>query len=205
MNRIARDIMANKKQPNQPSFFTRHRLLSLMLILFLVVLPLVFIPSVYIYKFSTKNPVLFETKGVKLVKPEDSIFNTEFILSEIKMPNEDNLKGAYVFKYKLNPKETVNTITNVKYQFQLSVINDKYTTYSQQNLTAVPKENYSTTSIEFNYNMDKFILPFISAKGPNLYIKITYDEVLLELGTTKTHTIYMRLDYDDSTTKVTLQ
>ena len=197
--------MANKKQPKQPSFFTRHRLLSLMLILFLIVLPLVFIPSVYIYKFSTKNPVLFETKGVKLVKPEDSIFNTEFILSEIKMPNEDNLKGAYVFKYKLNPKETVNTITNVKYQFQLSVIYDKYTTYSQENLTAVPKDNYSTTSIEFNYNMDKFILPFISAKGPNLYIKITYDEILSELGTTNSHTIYMRLDYDDTATKVTIQ
>ena len=197
--------MANKKQPKQPSFFTRHRLLSLMLILFLIVLPLVFIPSVYIYKFSTKNPVLFETKGVKLVKPEDSIFNTEFILSEIKMPNEDNLKGAYVFKYKLNPKETVNTITNVKYQFQLSVIYDKYTTYSQENLTAVPKDDYSTTSIEFNYNMDKFILPFISAKGPNLYVKITYDEILSELGTTNSHTIYMRLDYDDTATKVTIQ
>jgi len=197
--------MANKKQPKQPSFFTRHRLLSLMLILFLIVLPLVFIPSVYIYKFSTKNPVLFETKGVKLVKPEDSIFNTEFILSEIKIPDEDNLKGAYVFKYKLNPKETVNTITNVKYQFQLSVIYDKYTTYSQENLTAVPKDDYSTTSIEFNYNMDKFILPFISAKGPNLYVKITYDEILSELGTTNSHTIYMRLDYDDTATKVTIQ
>lgn len=196
--------MANKKQPKQASFFKRHRLLSIMLILFLIVLPLVFIPSVYIYKFSTKNPVLFETKGVKLVKPEDSMFNTEFILSEIKMPNEDNLKGAYVFKYKLNPKETVNTITNVKYQFQLSVIWDNYTTFSQENLTAVPRENYGTTSIEFNYDMDKFILPLIRAEGPNLYVKITYDEVLLDLGSTKTHTIYMRLDYDDSTTKVTL-
>lgn len=197
--------MANKKQQKKLSFFMRHRLLSIMLILFLLVLPLVFIPSVYIYKLSTKNPVLFETKGIKLTNPEDSMFNTEFILSEIKMPNSENLKGAYVFKYKLNPKETVNSITNVKYQFQLSVIWDDYTTYSPEGLTSLPTTAYGTTSLEFNYDMEKFILPFINADGPNLYMKITYDEVLKDLGTTKSHTIYMKLSYDDSSTKVTLQ
>ena len=125
--------MANKKQQKKSFFFYETPLIKYhAYIIFYLFYHLFFIPSVYIYKLSTKNPVLFETKGIKLTNPEDSMFNTEFILSEIKMPNSENLKGAYVFKYKLNPKETVNSITNVKYQFQLSVIWDDYTTYSPE-------------------------------------------------------------------------
>ncbi|MGI6359788.1 MAG: hypothetical protein ACOX02_01935 [Acholeplasmatales bacterium] len=191
----------HKKQ----SFFVKHRLLTITLILFLIVVPMTLIPTVYTMNAFSNHTVLFEDKSLKAVKEQD-VFTLEFKLDEIietKKNEEGKLDGGkYIFSYEITPKTTVNTILINKVNAQLSIRNDKYNTVAERVMTVYKTTPYNRLVIPFNYNLDKTLLPFVKPDGPYLYIKIDYTETIAELNQTNTHTLIIKVPFDDSQTIV---
>ncbi len=194
--------MNKKKQKSKLSFFQRYKVLSLTLLLFLVVLPVVFIPSVYLYQITNSKSVLFEDKNAKTTAiNKQNIFDFEFSLVEIILPNASNQNGLYRFDYTITKLDTLNEISNIKFKVQLTVKNDKYSSISNES-TTLTSSAYTKLNVPFNYNMDKTLLPFLKPKGPILHIMITYTENMPGLGKTN-KTMIIKLPYDSSQTRVT--
>lgn len=160
------------------SFFTRHRVLTITLFLFLVILPFILIPTVYIYQIASSKPILFHDKKNKAIKLKDqNYFNINFVLFDIIDPDKDNANGYYIFNYEIEVKpELVNELTDITFQVLLVVGNDKYITYSLGPHSQLKSTSSSRLKVEFNYDMDKSILPFLKPKGPKLYMQIQFYE-----------------------------
>ncbi len=191
----------HKKQ----SFFQKHRLLTITLILFFIVVPMTLIPTVYTMNAFSNHTILFEDSKLKAAKEQD-VFTLEFKLDEIiesKKNEEGKLDGGkYIFSYEITTKTTVNTIVVNQVTAQLSIRNEKYNTVAERPLTVTKTTSYNRLVIPFNYNLDKTLLPFVKPDGPYLYVKIDYTETIAELNQTNNHTLIIKVPYDDSKTIV---
>lgn len=173
--------MDNKKPNRFINFFKTYKLLTLTLFLFLIVLPLATIPSIYIYQVASAKPTIFFEKGNKAVKlSKQKYFDITFDLHSIITPDSDGKNGYYVFEYEIKMKDTVNEIERVSFNAQLSVQNDKYSSHYRPGIDDLESNLVSTSStrlrVPFNYDMDKRILPFMYPKGPRLFLALYFTE-----------------------------
>lgn len=190
--------MKNNNESKFKSFFRRHKVFSLTLFLFLIVVPIILIPTAYIYQVVSSRHVLFEDKSIKALQiDEQDYFDINVELHSIKEPLGDQL-GEYIFNYKITPKSTVNTINNVSFTGQLSVVNDDYTSFNGQTLTSLESTNTTRLIFEWDYDMNKSVLPFLKPKGPKLYLQInfTYDMAPPLQGNPTEETIYLEVPFD---------
>lgn len=188
------------KQKKQ-TFFQKYRLLTVTLILFFIVLPLVVIPVVYTLNAVSDQTVLFEDTKLKAEKSQE-VFDLNFELVEIIESNADNEGGKYIFSYEITPKSTVNTINIKTVNAQLSIRNDNYNTQAEKELTLSKTTPSVRLVIPFNYNLNKTLLPFVKPDGPYLYVKISYTETTASLNQSTDHTLIIKVSYDDSLTIV---
>ncbi len=186
------------KQPNKfINFFKTYKLLTLTLFLFLVVLPVVTIPTIYIYQFASSKPVIFHYKDNKLTKiNKQHYFDISFTLFSIEAPDADGKNGYYIFDYEIVVKDTVNEIVDIKFNAQLSVKNDNYTSHLEDLTETLESTTSSRLKIPFNYNMDKKILPFVRAGGPRLFLEIHFTELNTLLGEPQYETLYIEIPYN---------
>lgn len=192
-----------KQQPKTP-FFKKHRILAITLILFLIVLPLLVIPTVYVASALGNKAILFEDKTLKAAK-STNVFTFDFELIEIIESNDENEGGYYIFDYKITTNDSVNTITNVRFKAQLSIRNDSYDSPSEREYTTLESSTTTKLRIPFNYDLDKTILPLVKADGPYLYLHISYIEIIQGLEQQNNKILIIKVPYDDSHTKVTPQ
>lgn len=184
--------MKKAQKVSKTTWLYRHRL-KIFMVMFFVLLPAIFIPSMYILKYAESKPVLFEDKKADVVDINDmKIFDITYTITHIRLPSAESTGGYYRFNYELTKLPSVNQVTNVKIQFQLSTRWAKYTEVSTTQAVTFNQEK--TVQMNFNYDMDTPILPFVEATGPYLYAKISYDEMIL--GTSYARVIYVRLPYD---------
>lgn len=191
--------MKNKKNSKFLSFFKKYRVLTLTLFLFLILLPLIFIPTIYIYQIASSKHVVFEDKSNKAVMiDKQDYFDIEFNLYNIVKPQEEN-SGYYEFDYKITPKEggvsEVNDIYDISFNAQLSVKRDKYTSLHEELIEVLESTPNSRLKIKFDYDMDKSILPFLKPKGPTLYLVIYFTEEIHNL-TQEYQTIFVEVPYN---------
>ncbi|NLN50142.1 MAG: hypothetical protein GX149_00765 [Acholeplasmataceae bacterium] len=192
--------MTKKKQKNQISFFQKYRILTITLILFFIVIPVIFIPSVYIYQVASSKHVLFDDPKAKAISvAEQDYFSLDFSLTEIVEPNSENKNGLYKFKYEITRQESINELSDINVQLQLAVKHDKYTEISEEKPYSMTQMN-----VNFNFDMDKSALPFLRTKLPVLYVKIAFNENLAGLGSTP-KVLILKVPYDSSKTIVTPQ
>lgn len=173
-----------KKETNKIPFYKKYRILTITLIMFLIVLPLITIPGIYISHFVASKDVLFGDKDLKAISlDEQDKFIVDVVLKEIVLEDRENNKdGKYIFE--IDFKTESSNIKNFKIDAQLSVKNDKY----DSEVISKTVSNNSVKNkfeIKFNYNMKKSPLLFVNPKGPTLYLKITYAYVDSTLGTPK--------------------
>ena len=117
--------------------------------------PLILIPTTYIYQIVSSKPVLFGDKKIKAVKlDKQEYFDITVTLYNITEPMGDT-PGEYIFDYKLTPKSAVNTISNVRFTGQLSVVNDNYTSMSGDTLTSLESHENNKLIFKWDYNMEK--------------------------------------------------
>ena len=94
--------MKNKDNNRFIAFITKHRIFTLTIILFLIVLPLILIPTVYITQVASAKHVIFEDKSIKAVSVDkQDYFDIEFSLYSITEPTKDS-KGKDLLLKKLN-------------------------------------------------------------------------------------------------------
>ncbi len=161
-----------KKQQNKTPFYKKYRILTITLVMFLVILPIIFIPSIYITHFASSKDVLFGEKKQKAVSyNSQDKFQIEADLVEIvKYDQANNKDGKYIFDIDFTILASNVKVSTV--EAQLSVKNDKYDTdVVKKNITSNSKTRFE---IKFNYNMDKKVMPFVKPQGPTLYLKVTY-------------------------------
>ena len=184
--------MRKAKKVSKWAWLYQHRLL-IFVVLFFVVLPIIFIPSMYIQKYLDSKPVYFGDKHAEVMDADDMVvFNIEYKMTQVRQPNVDMIGGFYKFDYKLTRISGINPISNIRIQFQLSTRWAKYTEVSAEQ--SVTLNQLKTAQVNFNYDMDSSVLPFVTADGPYLYAKITYDETIM--GEAFARVIYIRMPYD---------
>lgn len=155
------------------AFLKNHKVFTITIFLFVILVPLIFIPSVYISQIVSSRHVIFEDKSIKAIKVSDQeYFDIEVTLYSITEP-VGSTSGKYIFDYKLTPKAAKNTITDVVFSGQLSVVNDKYTKFSSD-LYTLESDSSTRLVFDWDYDMDKSILPFLKPKGPKLYLYISF-------------------------------
>lgn len=191
--------MKNKKNNRFLNFFKKYRVLTLTLFLFLILLPLIFIPTIYIYQVASSKHVVFEDKNNKAVMVDkQDYFDIEFNLYTIVEPEEEK-SGYYEFDYKITPKEggvnDVNNIYDISFNAQLSVKRDKYTSLNEDLIEVLESTPNSRLRIKFDYDMDKSILPFLKPKGPTLYLVIYFTEEISNLME-ELQTIFVEVPYN---------
>ena len=184
--------MRKAKKVSKWTWLYQHRL-AVFMILFLVILPIIFVPSIYVKTYLDSKPVLFSDKKADVVSVDDMpLFDIDYTITHVRLPNSDNVGGYYRFNYELIKTSGVNQISNIRVQFQLSTRWAKYSEVSTEQ--TVTLATMKTVQMNFNYDMDKSVLPLVKASGPTLYAKITYDELIL--GETYNRVIYVSLPYD---------
>ncbi len=172
-----------KKDNNKISFYKKYRIFTITLIMFLVVLPIITIPSIYISHFVSSKDVLFGDKTLKAqtLDSQDKFIIEANLIEIIKQDKENDNNGKYLFE--IDFKTESSNIKDFKIEAQLSVKNDNY----NSEVISKTVTNHSKTKFEivFNYDMNKNPLLFVSPKGPTLYLRITYSFVESNLGTPK--------------------
>jgi hypothetical protein len=187
-----RDFMRKVKKISKWAWIYQHRL-AIFMVLFFVVLPVIFIPSMYLQKYLDSKPVLFDDKQAEVVSLDDMpVFAIEYTITQVRLPNDENLGGYYKFEYKLTRETGINPINNIRIQFQLVTRWAKYSELSTEQ--SVTLNQNRSVQMNFNYDMETSVLPFVQASGPYLYAKITYEETIM--GEAYPRTIYVRLPYD---------
>ncbi len=170
-----------KKQTNKIPFYKKYRILTITLVMFLVVLPVLTIPSIYISHFVSSKDVLFGEKNLKAqsLNSQDKFIIDVKLLEIVKQDEENKKDGKYIFE--IDFKTENSNIKSFTIDAQLSVKNDKY----DSEAVSKPVLNNSTTKfdIKFNYDMTKNPILFVRPQGPTLYLKITYSYVDSKLGT----------------------
>jgi hypothetical protein len=173
--------------------------LKLVLLLFLVVLPLLLIPAIYASQYIQSKPILFEDKKAEAIELSDlKIFTIEYEITQIKETSSELKNGYYTITYTINKETTVNTFQNIKVAFQLSTRWQEYN--SANSVSAVSLGQEKSSSISFNLDMNKSVLPLIKPQGPYLYMMLTYEEMIFDTPTPKT--VYVKLPMDFSNTVI---
>lgn len=184
--------MRKVKKVSKWAWIYQHRL-AIFMILFFVVLPIIFVPSIYIKKYVDSKPILFEDKQADVLSVEDlPLFDIDYTITHVRLPNTENIGGYYRFNYEVTKTSGINPISNIRIQFQLATRWAKYSEVSTEQ--SVSLAQVRTVQMNFNYDMDSSVLPFVKATGPYLYAKISYDELIM--GETYTRIVYVKLPYD---------
>lgn len=191
--------MKNKDNNRFIAFITKHRIFTLTIILFLIVLPLILIPTVYITQVASAKHVIFEDKSIKAVSVDkQDYFDIEFSLYSITEPTKDS-KGKYSFNYSISLKEGLSEskIKNISFNGQLSVVNDKYTVFNKKFTEVLESTNRTKFDFTWEYNMNKSILPFLKPQGPTLYLQIFFTEQMVSpIGEEVERVIYVKVPYN---------
>jgi hypothetical protein len=184
----------NMKKTNKPSkisWFLRHKLV-LFIVLVFVVLPIIMVPTIYITQYNTNKPIIFEDKKAELTRIEDTPFTLDYKVIEMRETSSD-LKGGYFrIRYTLTKKDTFSTISNVKLTYQLSTNWERYTATSTEQINPLGTERIA--QVNFDFDLDKNILPLVNSGTPILFARIVYTETLL--NSTLEHVVYVKLPYD---------
>lgn len=184
--------MRKVKKVSKWAWIYQHRL-AIFVVLFFIVLPVIFVPSMYIQKYVDSKPVLFQDKKADVVSFDElPVFGLEYKIAQVRLPNDENLGGYYKIEYKLTRETGINPINNIRIQFQLSTRWAKYSEVSTEQ--SVTLNQTRTSQMNFNYDMEQNVLPFVQASGPYLYAKITYEETIM--GEAFLRTIYVSLPVD---------
>lgn len=187
--------MATKQTNKFMSFIKKYKVLTITIGLFFIVLPLILIPTLYIYQVASSKHVIFHDKGNKALKiNKQNYFDIDFSLNKI-IESEEDVAGYYVFDYEIKVKDSVlNDINGITFNSQLSVINDDYTSYNEDSVSTLKSTTeYNMLKIPFDYNMDKRVLPLLYPKGPKLYLEISFTEYILNMPEQKT--IYVEVPF----------
>jgi hypothetical protein len=172
---IKGDIM--KKQKTKIPFYKKYRILTITLVMFLIVLPLIVIPTIYVAHFVNSKDILFSDKSLKAVPlNKQDKFEIDVYLDERKevLDNDDNFKATnYIFYLDFKSLYT-SKIKDINIEVQLSAKNDKYDSESISKSIKNESEK-NKFEIPFAYNPKKKILPLVRVKEPTLYLKITFE------------------------------
>lgn len=161
-----------KRKNVKVPFYKKYRILSLTIFMFLIIIPLILIPSVYISNAIKSKDILFDNPSLK-VTPKNK--NDKFeVTAELVEKYLDNDNEGYFkeFEFKITLSTTATNISNFNIQTQLSVKNDKYDSFTTSR--SISNNSTLTIRVPFAYNMNKRILPFMKPKVPTLYVKISY-------------------------------
>lgn len=184
---------------NKNSNWLYHNRLKIVILLFLVVLPLLLIPGIYITQYVKSEPVLFENKSAEVINLSQlKVFNLDYEITQIKEPNSELKNGYYTIKYTLTKEQTTNVYKDIKVTFQLST---KWAAYNSANSQAsVVLGQEKSSSIVFNFDTNKNVLPLVKPAGPYLYALITYNEEIF--NDTVEKKIYVKLPMDFTNTVI---
>ncbi|WP_025724623.1 hypothetical protein [Acholeplasma granularum] len=194
-------VPAHKPSSKFGKWLLKYRL-KLILFSFLVIIPIIFVVSLYLGDYLRNKNVIFDEtkitnfKSTSLIQEDltnhDVIqLHTDDVVIEIKLINYnyinyyDETDGKFVFKTRYYEK-TNKTINNLKVDLviQTDWINAKSI---QQNIPTT-KTFGSDKSISFNHVLPQKPLLFISVNHPNLYVKVSYNLSLpLDQVESKTH------------------
>lgn len=179
------------------TFLTKHRIFAITILLFLIVLPVILIPTVYISQVVSSKHIIFEDKSIKALKvSEQDYFDIEFSLHSITEKTKTS-PGKYSFNYSIALKDGVNNISNISFNGQLSVINDKYTTVNNKFTSLLKSTTNTKFDFTWDYNMNKSILPFLKPEGPTLYLQILFTEQKPQvIGGEVERIIYVKVPYN---------
>ncbi|HKL60871.1 MAG TPA: hypothetical protein VJY66_00665 [Acholeplasma sp.] len=188
-----------KTTSNKKSNWLYQNRLKIVILLFLVVLPLLLIPGIYITQYVKSEPVLFENKSAEVINLSQlKVFNLDYEITQIKEPNSELKNGYYTIKYTLTKEQTTNVYKDIKVTFQLST---KWAAYNSANSQAsVVLGQEKSSSIVFNFDTNKNVLPLVKPAGPYLYALITYNEEIF--NDTVEKKIYVKLPMDFTNTVI---
>ena len=143
-----------KTTSNKKSNWLYQNRLKIVILLFLVVLPLLLIPGIYITQYVKSEPVLFENKSAEVINLSQlKVFNLDYEITQIKEPNSELKNGYYTIKYTLTKEQTTNVYKDIKVTFQLST---KWAAYNSANSQAsVVLGQEKSSSIVFNFDTNK--------------------------------------------------
>lgn len=188
-----------KTTSNKKSNWLYQNRLKIVILLFLVALPLLLIPGIYITQYVKSEPVLFENKSAEVINLSQlKVFNLDYEITQIKEPNSELKNGYYTIKYTLTKEQTTNVYKDIKVTFQLST---KWAAYNSANSQAsVVLGQEKSSSIVFNFDTNKNVLPLVKPAGPYLYALITYNEEIF--NDTVEKKIYVKLPMDFTNTVI---
>lgn len=165
------------------------------IILYLVILPVAIISTLFIVTYQTNKPTLFtvtnsnnETVTPKIVSPSaiDS-FTFDFYCSEYNEPtfnskNECTTKTTMRFKAAAYNKKSTISVANISYKvmfasYWIGYQTNQSSSYTLTLASSQEKATYRTTSIS-NYDLQypKRTLLFINKKTPDAYVLLTWEE-----------------------------
>lgn len=203
--------MSKKKNQQNLTFFQKHNRFKLTVILFFVIVPIVFISSLYFYHGVVVKPVLFGEKSNKLTKNMGEYFAIDTELEEIKtvfesLTVEEEAEGKeakilyeqYKFSFELTINKKLSEITFNSLSAQLS---PKYYAYNSGPTTithrtkVVDGKTVYYGEFTINYAFDKTKLPLMSPKEPRLYWKIDFSEKPVGSTVANKHVNFYRVQY----------
>ncbi|MBN3490574.1 hypothetical protein JV173_03495 [Acholeplasma equirhinis] len=199
--------MLPKHEPTSKfgKWLNKYRLL-IILILFIVVVPVAFVVSLYLgdylkYKAVTfGNESITEFQGYELLTEDDTnhqviTIKTTDLTYSIKWmsyttPLYDDETGTYVFRVKYE-EHSNKFVSNVQATL---ILQTQWINAKSQPKPIVTQETYSTNqNINFNYVLPKSPLWFVTVEMPDLYVKLSYD-IQYGLGTIETKVSYHKID-----------
>lgn len=184
--------MKKKRKKSNWAWLYEHRLIVFLVTVF-VILPAVLIPTVYNMAYHDNKPILFETPNAKVINYDEMThFDINYKLKEVREPNSIFAGGYYKLEYTITKKNTVNQLSNITIQFQLSTTWERFSQVSP--IRTVQLNTLRTETIAFNQDMSKDVLPFVKPGGPYIFAKITYTETILSENFVRTE--FIRLPYD---------
>ncbi|MDY0211028.1 MAG: hypothetical protein RBQ91_06465 [Acholeplasma sp.] len=183
--------MKKYQKTSKFNWILKHKLLVFVLLV-LVVLPLIMIPSIYIIQYNSNKPILFEDKNAEVTSLKNTPFELNYQVIEMRETSDDLTGGYYRVRYTLTKKTTVNSISNVKLTYQMSTNWDRYTANSTEQINPIGSQRIA--QINFNYDLNQSVLPFVKVGIPVLYVKIAYTETILNNEFEKV--VYIKLPYN---------
>lgn len=185
--------MSRKNKQEKGNFFTEHKRFTLTLILFFIVLPVLFFSAIYFWQGVIVKHELFEDKTNKVVN-EQKYYTITADLKEIKYPIDEESPYKYKFSYTVTKSDKIiNDLSNLKIEFQLA---PKFHPYTSK-VTSRGSILSGTFDMDFEFDMEKSRFPFLAPKGPFLYVKISFTEIILDGSNqvTEEHVYVLKVDY----------
>lgn len=202
MNEERGASMKTNKAVQKKSQVLKKRRKLIFLLMYMVILPLVLIPAIYIVQYQQNKVVVFEQSKISFVNPTDlEHFSLDLELERITLPKFENgeisAQGNYRIKSTLSLLPgVVPTISDVKLDFELqcSWINCQGT-FDEK---AVVLGQTRTDNLAYSQVFPKNVLPFVTIEGPDLYVKITWTETVGQALPVVRH-VYLVYDYNTLT------